>query len=295
MSREPPGRTAPSRRTKQPIVFVAAVIAAALAACTASEQSHEGRLRVVSNRPAPTIFRMSYEALGTQVLDCFFVNRAFVLDVDTDAMQMVLRHKDNGSVRAYRSADELIIDRRFFSEPPTANSWLVVDLGRTQEAGRLVLQRALGSDLAGYLLAPTAPPTGEEILAAALDVATQIEPSNGEKAEGEWYRVTVDHRRFAEAAGTSASGADNTTVPIIDLRIDGDRVAAVVIQPAPPADPTGAGWRIEFSTPAVPLPSLPAPQTRATLSNVAVENLTPSPIEGCSLGETPPGTGDETG
>lgn len=230
-------------------------------------------------------FRLRYQATGTAVLDCVWAQRSFTLDIDLDRQRLVLRDVESTEVRAHRSAERLLVHSALFQDPPFTGTWLAVDLAQIDTGSTEVLERALGVDLASYLLAPGLPPSGEDTLRAVLEVAAEIEEVDGPAAGGgQRYRVRVDPDRFAEAQEPTGGPAGDP--PIIDVLIEDGRVAQITVLPASPEARTSAGWHLDLAPLPVPLPD--APTTGLTpIESTDWSQLRAATLTGCELDLSP--------
>ena len=222
---------------------------------------------------APRSFEFSYQALGTDVLDCVLPHRDFDGSVFTDSTLLMTADTPSGAARALRLGDAIYLESTFFATGAVDGDWARID---RSPAIRADLERILGVDLAAYLLADDLPPSGNEVLEATLretDVASNVEsirPRGGPPAPG--YRFIV------EAEGTT---------PVIDAWVDVDgNVVRIRVQDSLPdqagePDPD-SGWITDYRpTPDTPPP--PPPTDVAPVDAASLVVLTPATPAGCEL------------
>lgn len=236
----------------------------------------------------PDRFTLTYRAHGSRVVDCFFRNRSFTLEIDQPSMVVAALSADDGTLLASREGDVVTLHRSLFATDTIAESWVEADLQALDAASEEVLRRALGSDLAGYMLARELPASGEAIAVAAAEIAEEVELL-GENDEGSTYRISLDAERFAAEAADSDSGAPSTSdapPPVIDVTIDDVGVSRVIVRPARRENADAAGWSIEFGPLSAPAAS-PATGPAIAIGRLDDAQLLPRPSEPCTVGVRP--------
>lgn len=234
--------------------------------------------------PEPDRFTVTYEAHGTQVLDCFARHRRFVLEIDRPS-QTVSAHSANGTPLAQRDDDMVWLHRSLFAPSSLTASWIQADLRMLDAGHEAALRRALGGDLAGYLLAPDLPSSGEAIAAAVAEIADGVELLS-ETANGVTYRITLDTERFAADStgpGAVAPSGSASLPPTLDVTIGEGRVSQVTVRPPHQQDGAAAGWSVEFG----PLEQAAAPTLSGpvlAIGRADPAQLTAATSEPCELG-----------
>lgn len=284
-----------ARRPRRAAVIATLVVAALLVAVltnlrtgmgdpggTASELA--GRL---DRTPAPR-FRFTHRGGGTGVLDCFLPNRELTGSVDLRAGVAVLTGPD-GAVLARRRDRRVLLHRSLFTQGAVPTEWLAVDLP-TSEEHRAALTRALGADLAGYVLSAGLPSGGTATAEAALDAAADVERLGSTDLGGRTttgYRITLNRDDFDAAASAATSPAldqdADVDPPLIDIWIDSrGRVARVAVQPTrrdgSAAEPEG-GWTVDYQIPGPPLREI-KPTGITLIGDVKVGSLRSSTAAG---------------
>jgi hypothetical protein len=235
---------------------VAALLGATVAAWIGRDPSSaEAQLgvRLAASRDVAR-FGFDHRAGGTGVLDCVLPNRRISGIVDLEAGAAILRD-DAGAEVARRSVDQAWLHRDLFAGGVVPTTWLHLELPASAER-RAQLTTALGTELAGYVLAEGLPATGRATAQAALDAAQRVDVLPSERSHDgrrDGYRITVEQDRFADLASNGERGARSVTdvlSPTVDVWLDErDRVLRVVVVPArrPGAqDGTSGGWAIDY-------------------------------------------------
>lgn len=232
-------------------------------------------------------FTMAYRANGSQVVECFFRNRSFTLEVDRLSTTMVALSAD-GRVIASRDGDLVVMHRSLFAPGSFAASWIEADLQMLDAAEDDVLRRALGDDLAGYLLAPDLPASGEMTAVAAVEVAENVQVLN-ENDQGTIYRLTLDAEQFADRAAENASVEPSTSAtppPVIDVALDAVRVSRINVRSGQAEEADAAGWSIAFG-PLRAGAASPVTEPAVSIDELGDAPLVPGPSEPCAVGVDP--------
>ena len=289
-------QTVPSSRRRPTGALLGGVLALAalgvILARPGAGPTPEGDLRRrLARAEEPARFSLDHQRGGSRVLECVLVNTRLAIDVDSRAGTMAVRRED-GELIAFVDPDTLLLRSDLFRDPPFTTRWLAVP--RTLSPSILpALRRALGADLAGYLLAARLPATGPATAAAALEASSAVERIDplvqaGARADG--YRLRLDPDRFAAAATipgvTSTTSTTVTPVPRIDVWVTPDgNVVRVSIRPQTDRGPGPAedGWTVDYGPPAtVPPPQLPPGET-TDIGEVDSSVLAAAAV-GCELG-----------
>ena len=225
---------------------------------------------------APPGFRFSYQARGTDVLDCVLPTRDFKGSVFAGGALSVTVETPSGDAQALSLHDAVYLEGGLFARGSVDAAWI-----RLQRSGlaaaRPALDRVLGVDLAAYIAAPGPPPSGNEVVAAALArtaVDSRLDPiqlRNGAAAAG--YRFVVD---------------GDPPVPVIDAWVDGEGVVvriqvqdSLADQPGKPDPDTG--WITDYG----PLPrdatAPPQPDGFVEATAGLLAKLAPPRPDGCEL------------
>ena len=269
----------------------AAVVAVAMstAAWSPGRGGAAGELADLLRRSRPASqFAFDHRG-GTRVLDCFLPNRAVtgIVDVDTDMAEFT---GPDGQVLARRTRRQALVHRRALVAGAISSEWLAVELPASDEQ-QAALVRALGADLAGYLLADGLPADGTATARAALDAAAEVERLGTDAAAGPaatGYRITLDDDFAAGSAPATATGAGRPAVmpPLIELWVHDDgAVVRVAVQPTRPDGSTSEpedGWTLDFG----PGRSLPPenPDNVTPIGQVEVGTLRgPSGVAACDV------------
>ena len=279
---------------------VALVAVVALAAVTTWAATREaggaaGELeRRLGRRSEPAAFRMEYVGGGTRVLDCFLPYRHFTGRVDYRGG--VASFADvSGVEMAHKSQRRVLLHRSLFADGVVSSVWLGVDLPVAGEE-REVLTRALGDDLAGYVLAPSLPPSGGATALAALEAAAGVEhlgaaTIGGREADG--YQIELDAGQFEQMSvsdGTPDRQGEGEEVqaPLLEVWLGGrNEIARIVVRPAEvdgsPADGS-FGWALDYSHERSDPAPAGVPRGAVTeVGSVDLENLTPAIEAGCEV------------
>lgn len=248
------------------VVGAAALVAVvAMVAATTWAMTREGGAgaageleRRLSRWSEPAAFRFDYVGGGTRVLDCFLPYRRFTGRVDY--REGVVWFADaSGAEVARKTQRRAFLHRRLFADGVVPTVWLGVDLPVAGEY-RQVLTRALGSDLAGYVLAPSLPPSGPATARASLEAAAGVRHLGvatvaGREADG--YQIVLDAERFEQMSVPEGAAPDRerdgevVRPPVLEVWLDGrNEVARVVVRPGrvdgSPADGS-LGWALDYT------------------------------------------------
>ena len=246
----------------------------------------------VARSDEPVKLGFSYEVRGSRVADCFLPNRRFVGSVDYRSgsfdIQTASGHQAVVLVRNRR----VFIHSTLLREGALGAEWLRVERAELDEAAPL-LRRALGGDLAAYVLAGALPPSGRETVLELLRVAERVERLPAQEIasrSADRFSIRVDAQRFDDATAGEAPAAPSTTqavaAPVAEVWLRGDAVVRVAIRPegdgdAEEAEERGAGWAIDYGR-AVPLAPTPAPAASVPFASVSMSELA-RPVARCEL------------
>lgn len=234
------------------VVGLAVVVGASLSPLADASPVERLRGRIAEASP-PERFAYTYRRAGTRVLDCVLANTRYVGEVDRAAGTLVIRLAADGEPVAVLTAGSLLLHRSLFTDPPFSTPWLKLPR-RPHVPAAAPLRRALG-DLAGDLLAAGLPSSGEELVLAALEVATRVDdvgPADIAGQQADQFRINVDARRYASAAPSSMTGRaadEEAPIPVIDVWMTRGRVVRVAISSTRPDGSRGVsedGWTIEY-------------------------------------------------
>lgn len=243
----------------------------------------------------PARFSFEHRAGGTRVLDCFLPNRRVIGSVDADGGVLMVVGA-NGALRARRTGQRVFLHRSLFREAAVRTPWLELRLPVTV-AQRSALVRALGLDLAGYVLAYGLPANGWRTARAALDAAARVERLSSQNLGGGamvGYRITVGRDPFNAAPsstptpsmpGQKQSGPVDP--PMIDVWLDGrGDVRRITVRPTRRDGTTAApeeGWTVDYRIPGPPIPAeRVGPSTHIAEVNLA-SLAPPADLAGCAL------------
>lgn len=290
--------TVASRRRPTGVLLLVtvAVVGAAAAATALRDRGPDDPVadlrRRVASGPDTARFTFRYERGGTDVLGCLLPNRAFTVDVDGPAGVAVFRAVTDGETIAMVRPRAVFVSRRLFETPPFATEWLSLGTDASTEISGAV-RRAVGADLADYLLAPGVPASGRALVRAALDIARDVTGPRPVLVDGiraDRYRITVDGARFAAAAadpGATTTTPRDDAVPRFDVALDrrSNRIVHVAVSPQPSGGRTAtpdSGWTLEYENDAPSLAPPPRPSDVTAAAGVDVDALSPARRE-CRL------------
>lgn len=249
-----------------------------------AEEAMRARLADVTD---PAVFAFAYSGAGTRVTDCFLPNRRFVANVDVRAGLAVFARTAAGPTPlAVVTKGGAVLHQSLFEEGAVATPWLRVAIPTTPAVEK-ALRRALGVDLAAYVVRPGAMATAAETARAAVDAALDVRRV-GPEAKGtgrERYRVRVDPER-PEKATTSLAADAATPAPVIDVWFEDRTIARISVLPERPAGQTGeveaVGWTLDYSIPERP-PSDRVAGAVTDLGDVDPASLTAPGGRSCAL------------
>lgn len=234
----------------------------------------------------------SYEVRGSRVADCFLPNRRFVGSVDYGSGSFDIQTASRQQAVVLVRNRRVFIHSTLLREGALGAEWLRVERAELDEAAPL-LRRALGGDLAAYVLAGALPPTGRETVLELLRVAERVERLPAEEIAGrsaDRFRIRVDAELFEDAIAGEAPAAPSTTdavaPPVAEVWLRGDVVVRVAVRPdgnggAEEAEERDAGWAIDYGR-AVPLAPTPAPAASVPFASVSTSELA-RPVARCEL------------
>lgn len=286
------------------LAAIAAILTAGtLAGCQRSEPPPtpadllRSRIEASADRP---VLDFTYKAAGTSVTSCFRPYREFAGFVNYDDGVLVLRRADepDSEAMAMMTPDGVVLSSSLVAQSAPEPAWL--RLPRTVPAdARAPLTRALGSDLANYLLAGDLPPTPQETVLAALGVAEHVRAEGRQMIAGSsvtGWLIDVDAKEYDQALAEEATGSTSTTAPSdqapvpqfvgwfeddgdiarLEVRLDREEGAAAG------NDETPAGWVIDYRAPEQ-RPALPDPSPVVELDSPALAALEARPIVTCEV------------
>lgn len=232
----------------------------------------------LSNRLSmgPESFAFSYRARGTDVLDCVLPNRDFEGTAFADGALSITAETPSGVAEALSFRDAVFLDDALFARGSVTAEWIRLERS-SLEAGEPALNRILGVDLAAYVVAAGPPPSGNEVVAAALEqsaIDSQLDPirlPGGAAAAG--YRLVVE-------------GED--TVPVIDAWVDGAGfVVRVQVQDSLPDQPgkpnPDTGWIVTYRPLPTDATAPPPPEGFVEATAERLAELAPPRRDGCEL------------
>lgn len=246
----------------------------------------------VSRSDEPAKLGFSYEVHGSRVADCFLPNRRFVGSVDYGSGSFDIQTASEQQAVVLVRNNRVFIHSTLLREGTLGAEWLRVEGADVDDAAPL-LRRALGGDLAAYVLAGALPPSGRETVLELLRVAERVERLPAQEISGrsaDRFSVRVDAERFDDAVADEARPAPSTTEPVAspvaEVWLRGDVVVRIAIRPdgsgdAEEAPEHDAGWTIDYGR-AVPLAPTPAPAASVPFASVANPDLA-RPIARCEL------------
>ena len=290
--------------TARALAAIAALLAGTtLAGCPRSgpsatpTESLRARIEASSERD---LLDFTYTAAGTSVTSCFRPNREFAGFVDYADGFLVLRRavEDGSEDIAMMTPDDVVIRSSVVARSVPEPAWLRLPRVVPADA-RTSVTRALGSDLAYYLLSGELPPTPQETLLAALDVAEDVRAEGRQMIAGSpatgWI-IDVDADEYddaltAEVTGSTAAASSSDQAPVPQFvgwfDDDGDIVRLEVRLdreegPAAGNDETPGGWVIDYRE-LEQRPALPDPSPIVELDPRTLAQLEARPIETCEL------------
>jgi hypothetical protein len=251
----------------------AAVVASVIGGCSAPTEQRDlvRRLEAVD---VSARFSFDYSAAGTDVLSCALPTRRFGVVVDRVEGVVAVRD-DAGHLIAVSTADRILLAGTQFASPSLADAWVEAEV--PLDPARLdLVRRALGVDVATYVLTNALPADGQatavELVASATEVSVLRREDGGEAV----YRVEVI---ADEEAGAPAVRAEIAVTGEGRVR----RVDVLPSQPAAASDDAASGWTLEYHA-AEPAPVAAPAGPAVDLLTVAPSALGPRPIAGCDLG-----------
>lgn len=228
--------------------------------------------RRVARLPESSAYSFTYAAAGTEVLDCVLPNRSFSVSVDRAAGKTAIRTSDGHGLLAVVAPGSALLHRRLFAPDAIPTEWVAAELPVAPPRDD-ALRRALGVDLARYVLEEPTPASAREIAEAALSAAEDVtRPSENS------FRVTLSND--AATASTEAPGAA-TPRPVIDLEFSTSGSIAVIevttaARPAPGEEPS-EGWTLHFDGDQRPAGDEPEP---VVADVTPIEQLDPASVRG---------------
>ena len=215
----------------------------------------------------PERFAIAYAAGGTRVKDCFLPNRRFVVFVDRPAdVLVVTRSAADPSPLVVARRHRVLLHRSLFRSGAVPDPWLAVPADIAGPAGD-ALRRALGTDLAGYVLTKYLPATGLATALAALEAADTVR--RAAEAGDDRFTLTIDASRFEELTATTAPSATTagtpptapTTTslpaPTLDIWLD-DNDSVTRIDVRVDEQEGASGWTTEYTASTTANPTIPA-------------------------------------
>ena len=243
----------------------------------------------VARSDEPVRLGFSYEVRGSRVADCFLPNRRFVGGVDYGRGSFDIQTASGPQAVVLVRNRRVFIHSTLLREGALGAEWLRVERAELDEAAPL-LRRALGGDLAAYVLAGALPPTGRETVLELLRVAERVERLPAQEIAGrsaDRFSIRVDAELFDDAIADEAPAAPSTTdavaPPVAEVWLRGDVVVRVVIRPDGNggAEERDAGWAIDYGR-AVPFAPTPAPAASVPFASISTSELA-RPVARCEL------------
>lgn len=249
-----------------------------------------GRL---ARRSEPSRYSFEYRSGGTMALDCVVPNRRFSgsVDLDTGAMAITVEGSDRPGVIV--DGQRAWVRGSLLAPGLVPTPWLSLDSGTPGEL-RSAVHQAMGADLGPYVAPGALAPSGNETVAAALEVASDVGSLGRERigrAEVDGFRLSLDPERYAEAAGSSLGPgrSEGAGVPALDVWVDDQGFVRRVEVRA--TDPDGAGrerpelrWTVDYDDVQVDLPAPPGGSQVTSVSEIDASRIAPAPGEPCELG-----------
>ena len=256
------------------------VLALVFAGCTSSEPEGRARPPAIELESAigqnPEAFGFTYRSRGTQVLDCVLPNREFSGTVFGSG-DFVIQDPERGAPVIIRTMESTYLSSALFAVGSIDGEWLSVgpaDLSRLDAA----IRRSLGTDLSGYALSATPPPTGRDIVLDAVDNATSIltiDPTRIDGALAPGYRMMID-------------GTDDEHGVVLDAWIGSQgQVTRVEVQRPRADDPDlpnpDLGWLIDYRPLPTPTDPLSPPEDVVDAGTIDPDALSAPVQQGCDL------------
>lgn len=243
------------------VVIVGAVVVVAAAALLAARPSVDDAEQELGERlrrsSEPDRFEFHYRAAGSTVLNCFLPNREFWGALDYQSGVLLLRTGGRASApTAMVAQGRAVLHQSLFPGEAVPTTW--VEFDQPQVTALPALQRALGVDLAGYVVGDALPSSGRATALAALDVARRVDRIGNQtigSARADGYRLSVNADKFADEASPSTTIPNrvpvHTPVPSFEIWLgDDNTVLRIVVQAqgsdGEPKDAATAGWTIDY-------------------------------------------------
>lgn len=284
------------RRRRTATALVLAVTA--ISACR-QEQAPASAAEVLRARietaPDPAVLEFTYSAAGTAVASCFRPNREFTGFVDQEAGVLAIRRGADPSSEtiAVSTPNETVIASSLVRSVTAESAWLRLPTVLPATA-RDPLRRALGPDLAAYLLAGTLPPSPRDSVLAVLETAESVRSAGRQVIDGTaatGWLIDVDAEAFEDGVARETASTTPGPAPVpqvvvwldrqrnitrVEVRLDREEGAG-----APRSDTPG-GWVIDYRR-LDERPPLPDFTTVADIGQPGLAALEARPIETCEV------------
>ena len=209
--------------------------------CTKDDSRPQELAELIERAEEPFTFRFRYEAVGTRTRDCFRANTTFSGYVDQTKGIAIIEADDGRRVAEIRRGASAVAGRTVGVD---GADWVSFRSPVEDPTYREALERALGTDLAPYLLAGDIPPSGRAIVEAALEEeATTVTAASRGTLRGRsvWrYGLLLP----TEVIDVNGSGAELT------VWLDADGTVVRIVIAAAQAGEEGShrdGWRLDYS------------------------------------------------
>lgn len=248
----------------------------------------EGRLRDrLRGATTPEVLDFVFEAGGTTVTRCFQPNRTFTGTIDFARKTVVLGSAD-GSPLAVVTPEATLVRSALFADPPPA-TWTRIPKDLTG-AELDAVKAAVGVEFMSYLVGESPPSTPAQVVAAALDVASEVTESRA--GARSTYSVIVDDRELDEVASregvTTTMAGEPVAITVVASFTD-DSIVSVTVDPGGSTDrprfedqDAPIGWTTTYRPRVEPNP-LPQIGDIAEPGPEALQTLRAAPIATCQV------------
>lgn len=212
-----------------------------LGGCTRDGSEARALADLIALTDEPFAFRFRYQAIGTRTRDCFRSNTTFEAEVDQNVGIAIIKADDGRPVAEIRKGASAVAGSAVGVD---AVDWLSFLSPVNALAYRDALERALGTDLAPYLLAGDIPPSGRATIEAALEEKTTVTTASRVDLRGRTLG-RYDLLLAPEVIDVNGSGAKLTAW------LDADGVVVRIVVAAAVQDGEELehrdGWQIDYS------------------------------------------------